>query len=51
MNYANEPNTCGEEFANFMCDKKTYGKPYSVFFHYVLHIYIYIYEYLYITFK
>ena len=46
MNYVNESNTCGDEFAKLIYDKDTLGKPYSV-----LYICIYEYEYLYITFK
>ena len=44
MSYANESNTCGDEFAKLMCDKNIFEKPYSVFV-------LYIYEYLYIMFK
>ena len=31
MSYANESNTCGDEFAKLMCDKNIFEKPYSVF--------------------
>ena len=31
MSYANESNTCGDEFAKLMCDKNIFEKPFSVF--------------------
>ena len=35
MSYANESNTCGDEFAKLMCDKNIFEKPFSVFVVYI----------------
>ena len=48
MNYVNESNTRGDEFANLMCDKKLTENHTQYSF---ITYYIHIYEYRYIMFK